>query len=260
MGPCTPRYLVRPLDFLRASRKLFEEDMHLIDFDQCFLATSPPEKMLGTPVPFLAPEVAVGGKDSPASDIWSLGCTLFCLRSGHGPFDEYEVSSPVELLRVVTQTIGEYPLPPGTFFDDDGQPTQDPAYARLLEKRDGERSLASLVNSIYDFPSGHVQGFSHVASSDLASTPSSYLKEHRPFPPHLSSVVWKPSAIEVDGMCLDSYSDETEKALEKLPKIGSEEASALLDLLQRIFVYDPERRISVIEIMQHPWFHEAYDS
>lgn len=259
MGPWTPRYLVRLLDFIRASRKLFVEEMHLIDFDQCFLAASPPEKMLGTPAQFFAPEVAVGGKASPASDIWSLGCTLFCLRSGRGPFAEYEVSSPVELLRVVVQTMGDYPVPPGTFFDDDGQPTQDTAYAKPLEERDGERSLQDLVHSIYDFPSDPVQGLSHVASSDLASTPSSYLKDHRPFPPHLSSVVWKPSAIEVDGMFLDNYSVETEKTLEKLPKIDPEEASALLDLLQRIFNYDPEKRINVDEILQHSWFHETYD-
>lgn len=254
MGPGTPRYLVKPLDFLYASRKVFVEEMHLIDFDQCFPAASPPAQMLGTPAEFLAPEVAVGGKASPASDIWALGCTLFRLRSGRGPFAEYVVSSPVELLRVVIQTMGDYPVPPGTFFDDDGQPTQNTAYARPLEERDRERSLQDLVNTIYDCPKTFAERLSHAISTKPDSMHFSHSKDNNPFPSHLASLVWKPAAVDVDGVFLDNYSDETEKALEQLPKIDAEEASTLLDLLQQIFVYDPRKRPTAEQILRHPWF------
>ena len=29
-----------------------------------------------------------------------------------------------------------------------------------------------------------------------------------------------------------------------------------LDLLQRVFVYDPKQRITAHEALKHPWFHE----
>ena len=32
-----------------------------------------------------------------------------------------------------------------------------------------------------------------------------------------------------------------------------------MDLLRRIFVYDPTRRISAKEALQHPWFREHFE-
>jgi len=32
-----------------------------------------------------------------------------------------------------------------------------------------------------------------------------------------------------------------------------------LDLLKRIFVYDPKKRITAKEALKHPWFREAYE-
>ncbi|WP_162795327.1 serine/threonine-protein kinase, partial [Nonomuraea lactucae] len=41
--------------------------------------------LLGTPA-FIAPERAAGGQASPASDLWSLGVTLYVAVEGHSPF------------------------------------------------------------------------------------------------------------------------------------------------------------------------------
>lgn len=100
--------------------------MYLINFDQSFPADTTPEAMLGTPAEY-APEVAVGEKASDASNVWSLTCTIFRLRSGHTPFHEYEVTSPIELLRFVVQRLGQ-DLPHGwqdIRFNDVGQPASD---------------------------------------------------------------------------------------------------------------------------------------
>jgi len=32
-----------------------------------------------------------------------------------------------------------------------------------------------------------------------------------------------------------------------------------LDLLRRIFVYDPKKRITALQALQHPWFKEHFE-
>ncbi|KAM3497271.1 hypothetical protein MY10362_009377 [Beauveria mimosiformis] len=75
-GVEAPRYIVGNVDFLSAPSHVFRPDVKLVDFDQCFPTSSPPQKMLGTPYDFLAPEVAAGLAPSPASDVWALGCCI----------------------------------------------------------------------------------------------------------------------------------------------------------------------------------------
>jgi serine/threonine protein kinase len=82
IGPGAPRNIVKALDFLSSQKNLVNKDIRLVDFNQSFPALLPPENMLGTPVEFLAPEVAVGLQASPGSDIWALGYSIFRIRSG----------------------------------------------------------------------------------------------------------------------------------------------------------------------------------
>lgn len=42
--------------------------------------------------------------------------------------------------------------------------------------------------------------------------------------------------------------------LKAFPKISELEASLLIDLLSKIFTYDPEKRPSAEEVAAHPWF------
>ena len=156
-GPEAPSYIVKSLDFLSSEESIISKDVRLIDFDQSFLASSPPESMLGTPVEFLAPEVAVGSKPSPASDVWALGCSIFRIRSGEGPFSGYEVTSPADLMRIIIQTLGDMPGSwEDTLFDYDGQPTKDPTKGELIEKWKGKWPIKDLVYQIWDQPENNV--------------------------------------------------------------------------------------------------------
>lgn len=125
---------MKSLDFLSSKESVIIKDVRLIDFDHSFLILLPPEQMLGTPVEFLAPEVVVGLKASPASDVWALGCSIFRIRSGEGPFSGYEVTSPVDLMRMIIRTLGELP---GSWedilFDYDEQPTKEPTKGSPLK-------------------------------------------------------------------------------------------------------------------------------
>lgn len=52
-------------------------------------------------------------------------------------------------------------------------------------------------------------------------------------------MVWKPTAVCVAGTYITAYSDETDGMLEAFPRISEPEASLLVDLLSKVFTYDP---------------------
>lgn len=70
----------------------------LTDFGiACFIGDeprSPVDGFVGSP-PYIAPEVFHGGTPGPASDLFSLGATLFAAVEGTGPFDKGEVSATI---------------------------------------------------------------------------------------------------------------------------------------------------------------------
>jgi serine/threonine protein kinase len=74
----------------------------LTDFGIATLAGDPgltsAGMVMGTPG-FCAPERIRGDPASPASDLWSLGATLYAAVTGHGPFDR--VGSPMAVLSCI---------------------------------------------------------------------------------------------------------------------------------------------------------------
>lgn len=122
-GPEAPKYIVKTLDFLLARRPIISEDICLIDFDNAFLGSSPPENLLPTPVEYLAPEVAVGLSGGTASDVWALGCSILRLSLGEGLFSAYDIGSPIDLLVAIRRVLGNMPTAWGDpVFDSEGRP------------------------------------------------------------------------------------------------------------------------------------------
>jgi predicted ATPase/DNA-binding CsgD family transcriptional regulator len=59
----------------------------------------------GSPA-FTAPEVLVGDSPTSASDVYSLGATLFCALTGHAPYERHEGEQVVaQFLRITTQPV-----------------------------------------------------------------------------------------------------------------------------------------------------------
>ncbi|RMD43857.1 hypothetical protein DV735_g1158, partial [Chaetothyriales sp. CBS 134920] len=257
-GPEAPRYIVKGVDFLSCWSNMIKPDIKLIDFDQCFPTSSPPKTLLGTPLDFMAPEIAVGQDPGPASDIWALGCCIFRLRSGQGPFSSpYEVASPSCLVNYIMHTLGEdMPLEwKDTLWDRDGWPTKDRTKGQPLEHgwNGPERSLQDIVYNIWDEPKDRII---HTGRS----RPEQYLgrrieDEHQPLRPCFSEMVWNPRAVKVDNVYLSGYGDDWGELREVLPKIPKHEAALLYDLLSKIFVCDPSKRPRAEEMLSHPWFH-----
>lgn len=53
-------------------------------------------------------------------------------------------------------------------------------------------------------------------------------------------------------------SSKRKKRHAKASKISKEEVGSLYDLLSRVFKYDPEDRISTVEIEKHEWFTKDF--
>ncbi|KAM0898140.1 hypothetical protein ACQ4PT_022103 [Festuca glaucescens] len=84
----------------------------LADFGTARLVSEPaPRGPRGTPA-WMAPEVARGGAPTPASDVWSLGCTAVELLAGRRPWSEAGGALEVgELLLRVGYGVGRPELP-----------------------------------------------------------------------------------------------------------------------------------------------------
>ncbi len=262
-GPEAPRYIVQAIDFLSCQYNMITPDVKLIDFDQCFPISSPPEKLLGTPLEFMAPEVAGGVAAGPASDGWALGCCIFRLRARDGPFSNpWDVDSPESLVGYIIRTLRK-DIPckwkDTILWDSEGQPTKDPSkgepFTKWWEEGDSP-TLRDIVYSIWDEPKGRTvqTGISRPAEEIW------FKHKHQPYLECFSDMVWNPKAIKVDNNYLSGYNDEWPGKLKALPKIPEHEAALLYDLLSNIFVYDPTKRPTAREILSHPWFHLGQES
>lgn len=247
-GPEAPLYIVEHLDFMHCKEDILCGEISLIDFDQYFLTASPPKKVLGTPAGFLAPEVAVGRPASPASDVWALGSSLLQIRSGSSPFSILGIESPYMLMAFLIHSLGDMPHAWGEpLFDDEGRPTEDKEKGMPLTELPEDRvDLKEWIDKIYDQPPNF---------RDFQSTLATAISDDTaPFPECFDNKFWKPAALKIEDIYLTGYCDEVDKIIETFPKITQQEAELLYDMIAKIFVYEPERRLTISQMLAHPWF------
>lgn len=108
-GPHGPDYIMAPLDFCNSSTSVLSSEICIVDFDQSFTANDPPPGHPGIPAKYLAPEVAVGGPLSPASDVWALVCAIFRIRTGEDLFFDFDTACPIAALNQIIKTLGRPP-------------------------------------------------------------------------------------------------------------------------------------------------------
>ncbi len=91
--------------------------------------------MLGT-LSYMSPEVALGERATPASDVYALGLIAFEMLAGRRPF---EADGAVAMLRL----HADAPPPPLASFRPDVPPALDRLVAEALRKSPGERPTAA---------------------------------------------------------------------------------------------------------------------
>lgn len=264
-GPHAPRYAVGPMKFLVASTEgmIVTPEIRILDFDQSFQCDTPP-KEIGTPAQYMAPEVTTGESPSKASDVWSLGCTIFRLRCGMDLFYERDMGppSPADTLEQIQRYLGDFPDNIAqTRFDEYGWPIRDKERGEPLlpEFFSSPMTLEDkIMETAFDSPpSLQMTSQFEVDTTEYKQEPLSLRKETErttPFPPIYDQMVWKPTAVRVDGNHSIFYEREDHPFWGAFPRMEADELKLLVDLLSRIFVYDPAKRATLQEILQHPWF------
>ncbi|KAI0818435.1 kinase-like protein [Xylaria sp. FL0064] len=248
-GPHAHNYIVVPLNF-------------------CSSNTNTPTERPGIPARYLAPEVAIGRLASPASDVWALGCAIFRIRSGDDLFFDYDTDSPADALRQIVKAVGELPEEwRQTKFDEEGFPVVEGEGGEVFWSLDEMQPLDDRVRAIVDEPASlFINGRGEALDTmDMDGEPEAAMFDDDaalrvPYPAALGSMVWKPTAICFDGGYSTAYSDETDSMLKAFPRIAESEASLLVDLLSKIFTYEPGKRIKAEELVTHPWFYLNADS
>src|SRR5690349_17368412 len=114
-----------------------ENEPKLVDFGLARSVDAEPESTTvteGTPY-YVAPEKIKREKETPLSDMYSLGCTLYHALTGHVPF---EAPSVEELVAAHVHTA---PTPPNLVIPEISQLTSD-ALVRVLAKNPADRFLS----------------------------------------------------------------------------------------------------------------------
>ncbi|OTA55685.1 kinase-like protein [Hypoxylon sp. EC38] len=108
-GPHAPEYCVSRITTYWF--KHFLSDSIVIgDFGESFHINSPP-KTTGIPALYAAPEILFEGVPGPASDIWSLACTIYEVRTHDLLFASLWGSGMRDLLGAISSYIGPLPEP-----------------------------------------------------------------------------------------------------------------------------------------------------
>ncbi|KAI1268025.1 kinase-like domain-containing protein [Xylariaceae sp. FL1019] len=209
------------------------DDAVVVDFGEAYSPSEPPS-WFGIPQIYQSPEILFNNKSSGfASDVWSLGLTLLELR-----LDEYPPNSILVNIRNMERLIG--PIP---------QQYRLGAQRKLAEEfgidleDGGELFDDQFLMGPVDEPIGaqEKREFRSVQFTDrlemkIASERRSYGQE------------W-------DHEHPDGAKDTLFLIKYFLPR---DEVLQLGDLIRRMLKYDPQDRLSVPQVLRHPWFRKHH--
>lgn len=124
LGPHAPTYLVEAISVSNMCLDIITEHIRIVDFGQSFRCDSPPERGMGIPMSYMAPELLFENIAGTASDLWALGCTIYEIRAGRPLIDMFMGESPEDTAREIAHTLGAFPAAWNriTFGEEDCEP------------------------------------------------------------------------------------------------------------------------------------------
>ncbi|KAI0017041.1 protein kinase-like protein [Xylariomycetidae sp. FL0641] len=227
-GPRAPEYCVEHV----ASRRLLDmltDEIAIIDFG-CSFHISSPSASPGYPEPYSGPEVLLDRRPGLATDIWSLACTFYEVRTDKLLFSLGEDSrlpnEVCEAVHAMELYLGPLPSRYRAAFVDQGRhlgPGDSPA-AKL---KPGDSPLLTW-------------------SPDVCAQKRGEMRSKSGY--HLDVLAALLGAPRLNNRSRDAKEFTYRK----------EEVLSLTHLLLSMLQYEVAGRISMDEVVRHPWLHLAY--
>ncbi|KAK7055920.1 kinase-like protein [Favolaschia claudopus] len=222
LAPHEPTCLVAPVSSSewRNSQGVLQEGVVIADFGQSYFRQPPSDYRPGAALHCTAPEILFDNRAGPEADVWSFGCTIFEIRAGSPLFD-WLLGSRSALVKLMVRMFGRLPDPWWAAYEDRDRWFQE----------NGEPKLQSV-------------GKGHTKRLEPIFVKLSIVKELRAI-----------GSTEND--------ERTDSGLGPMiePKgvaLREEEVQSLGDLLGKMLRYRPQDRITMEEVISHPWFTTTF--
>ncbi|KAH8885442.1 kinase-like protein [Thozetella sp. PMI_491] len=232
-----PEYLVYPVSF-PSDCALVSRNISVVDFGISHKVNA--SHTFGEiPFEYAAPELLLADFEPPlgfGADIWALGCAIFELRTGLAPFGDEKIDW---VLENVEEVLGSLPEPYRSMYIDSG-------YTVYNQEAD---NTASLPIS-YRIEDAEAQG-----QCRLAATGTTDYLEDRAL---TSAILFDSPAAYADGDTLSKgllppcpiFDAEKQWTYQ----MSRDELPLFLDLVKRMWKYEPDKRARPGNILDHPWF------
>ncbi|KAL4928184.1 kinase-like domain-containing protein [Aspergillus undulatus] len=217
---CPPDYIVYPLEFDdRSICRLVSDKICVIDFGESFDMSTPPPAV-GIPLHYASPELALDSVCGAASDIFALAATMYEIRFGDKLFDLARDDIDDYLYWMINQ-LGRLPEPQWSRWVDEWKRVQK---ERNMRRTGGDCQTDGDTTVLDD---------SHL---DEATVRRATIRNQ------LSTKVFH--LISLPGPSVCGWHEP----------LVEEERELLEDLFYGMTENDPEKRLSIEQVLQHPWF------
>lgn len=235
-----PEYCVVPVPSHKWA-KLVSPKIAVVDFGESFLIDDPNERC-GIPFEYAAPEILFDGRPGIDSDMWSLACTLYEIRSDRSFFGSGMLEGEMfDMVAELELPLGALPEPYRATWYERGYGAEIERHGRKKDARE-ERKRATddpvtLSNQIISRNRDRM-----LAETKTQTIFQAIVGEER-------EVGQWDSDSEED---LD-YSDLTYYKY----RYSKQEIIELADLLKSMLKWQPQERITSESVLKHPWLHRA---
>lgn len=233
--PHLPKFSYEETPLIHA-RKHRTHEILLIDFGEAYLISTPP-KRLGIPRDYAAPEIVLNSSPpdfGTHTDVWALAATFCEICVGAGPIVDCDTVSYTESLE---ELLG---------------PLVDPYRAVWIEE--GYKGRGTLPPAI-EIPLNQPVSQSAQSLADLKSQRIKELGYE-----FLEGIIRAKTGFEIgmaEGEVLRPHEKDMGNGGKRVElQLPSDKADLLYDLLVKIFKYLPKERLTIQEILAHPWLSD----
>lgn len=247
-----PKYLVYPIDFLTLDPELVLTTVHIADLATAFDISQPIEREgVCIPVDYRAPEIALDTSFGIGNDLWSLGCTLFEIRTGCKFLEmtmffgfsvaEYLVELGLILGRPPTVWWNKYPIRFKRVMFEDSEESSD------SESNDGEDDDGE------DLGDDNNEGDEDASDSQAAKVESRTYPPLRVRPGKLDAEDPRSIREKIKRSHICPYPECRDDHIHL--EIPDEEVGMLTDLIRDLLRYTPEERVSAQDALGYRWLN-----